>query len=316
MCKPAREDEPRTLGLTVTPDMTPQDVVARILLGQEQANTPWRDGNYKGEGGFMDLLVITKEKAVPLNEDYSMTFKHGKFGEASKKFFEMSGEKNYNVEVRTEAMGREFVDHGVVLEDGTKFILETMVGLSTLEWVNEEEAERLANDGDPMDAPPSHYKVEPERQGRLIWITGPPGLGKSTSAQLLSREHGFVYYEGDCFFGLRNPYIPADVENPSLAQAKQRKFVGEGVEERRAICEKALKQWEAKMEGKEVDVAALEAMYREMCKDIAQERARLGGDWAIATVLDSRSIRDFVRSRTEFTSSFDFSLQVAAGPAA
>ena len=106
------------------------------------------------------------------------------------------------------------------------------------------------------------------------------------------------------------------MENPSLAQAKQRKFVGEGVEERRAICEKALKQWEAKMEGKEVDVAALEAMYREMCKDIAKERARLGGDWAIATVLDSRSIRDFVRSRTEFTSSFDFSLQVAAGPAA
>ena len=159
-------------------------------------------------------------------------------------------------------MGREFIDHGVVIEDGTKFILETMMGISTLEWINEEEAERLANDGDPMDAPPSHYKVEPERQGRLIWITGPPGLGKSTSAQLLSREHGYVYYEGDCFFGLRNPYIPADVENPSLAQATQRKFVGEGVAERRAICEKALKQWEAKMEGREVDVVALEAMYR------------------------------------------------------
>jgi len=196
-----------------------------------------------------------------------------------------------------EAMGREFIDHGVVIEDGTKFILETMMGVSTLEWITEEEAERLANDGDPMDAPPSHYKVEPERQGRLIWITGPPGLGKSTSAQLLSREHGFVYYEGDCFFGLRNPYIPADVENPSLAQATQRKFVGEGVKERRSICEKALKQWEAKMEGREVDVVALEAMYREMCKDIARERARLGGDWAIATVLDSRDIRDFVRSQ-------------------
>jgi len=38
-------------------------------------------------------------------------------------------------------------------------------------------------------------------------------------------------------------------------------------------------------------------MYREMCKDIARERARLGGDWAISTVLDSRSIRDFVRSQ-------------------
>ena len=139
-----------------------------------------------------------------------MTFKYGDFGEASEKVAEMSGEKNYSVEVRFEAMGREFVDHGVLLEGGTKFILETMVGVSTLEWIDEEEAEKLANDGDSLDAPASPYPAQPERQGRLIWITGPPGLGKSTSAQLLSREHGFVYYEGDCFFGLRNPYIPAN----------------------------------------------------------------------------------------------------------
>merc|ERR1719430_198206 len=164
------------------------------------------------------------------------------------------------------------------------------------EWVPEEEGKELAKDGDPIVAPPSHHKVQPEYQGRLIWITGPPGLGKSTSAQLLSREHGFIYYEGDCFFGLRNPYIPADVENPSLHQTKQRKLVGEGVKERKAICDASVKQWEAMLEGKEADVGALEAMYREMCKDIARERARLGGDWAIATVIHSQSMRDFVRS--------------------
>merc|ERR1719193_1497236 len=276
--------------------MTPHDVVAQIL-GQDQKanNTPWRDGNYKAEGYFVEQLVLTKEKAVPLGQDFTMTFKYGNFGEASEKIAKMSGEKNYSVEVRLEAMGREFIDHGVLLEGGTKFILETMVGISTLEWIDEEEAERLANDGDPVDAPTSPYKVEPERQGRLIWITGPPGLGKSTSAQLLSREHGFIYYEGDCFFGLRNPYIPADVENPSLAQTKQRKLVGKGVAERREICNQAVKQWELKMAGKEYDVAAEEGMYREMCKDIARTRARIGGDWAIATVLDSPRIRDFVR---------------------
>ena len=224
----------------------------------------------------------------------------------------MSGEKNYSVEVRFEAMGREFVDHGVLLEGGTKFILETMVGVSTLEWIDEEEAEKLANDGDPLDAPTSPYTAQPERQGRLIWITGPPGLGKSTSAQLLSREHGFVYYEGDCFFGLRNPYIPPNVENPSLAQAKQRKFVGEGVKERKAICDKAVKQWEAMLEGREVEEGALETMYSEMCKDIARERARLGGDWAIAVVLHSQSIRDFVRSIPPFTFLADSYSQVPA----
>merc|ERR1712179_332308 len=43
--------------------------------------------------------------------------------------------------------------------------------------------------------------------------------------------------------------------------------------------------------------ADIEPMYVAMCDDIVRERARLGGDWAIATVLDSRSIRDFVRAR-------------------
>ena len=117
MCKPAGEDEPRTMGLTVTPEMTPHDVVARIL-GQEQKanNTPWRDGNYKAEGYFVEQLVLTKEKAVPLGQDFTMTFKYGDFGKASEKIAEMSGEKNYSVEVRLEAMGREFVDHGILLE--------------------------------------------------------------------------------------------------------------------------------------------------------------------------------------------------------
>ena len=139
-------------------------------------------------------------------------------------------------------------------------------------------------------------KAEPERQGRLIWITGPPALGKSTTAQLLSKEHGYVYYEGDCFFQLRNPYIPADVENPSLAAAKQRKLVGEGVKERRAIIDKGTEVFQAKLAGKkEFKIADQEAAYRELCKDIARERARIGGDWAIAALLDSRSIRDFVR---------------------
>ena len=116
MCKPAGEDEPRTVGLTVTPEMTPHDVVARILGQDEKANTPWKDGNYKADGGIVEQLVLTKEKAVPLGQDFTMTFKYGDFGKASEKITEMSGEKNYTVEVRLEAMGREFVDHGVLLE--------------------------------------------------------------------------------------------------------------------------------------------------------------------------------------------------------
>jgi len=52
---------------------------------------------------------------------------------------------------------------------------------------------------DPIDAVSHPYKEQPENPGKFIWLTGPPGLGKSTSAQLLARKAGYVYYEGDCF---------------------------------------------------------------------------------------------------------------------
>ena len=51
---------------------------------------------------------------------------------------------------------------------------------------------------------------------------GPPGAGKSTSAQLLSRSEGYVYYEADCFGTFMNPFIDPNVEEPSLAQVSQR----------------------------------------------------------------------------------------------
>merc|ERR1711936_576689 len=175
-------------------------------------------------------------------------------------------------------------------------VVKAWWGIGTLVWITNEEAEQMANSGDPISAPSSHYKVEPERQGRLIWITGPPGLGKSTSAQILSRDHGYVYYEGDCFFGLRNPYIPPDVENPSLATRMQRKLIGEGADKRREVSEKMVGAWMKVLRGEDYDRETFEAGFREMFKDIVRERARLGGDWAIAGVLLTSSLRKIARS--------------------
>ena len=278
--------------MTVSPEMTPQDVVLTIL-----GETPWQDGHYKGKGGFIDHLVLTKDVAVivPPSEEFKLTFKSGHFGKASERIAEISGKENFNVEISYEMLNKEIVDCGVLMENGTTFFIDTMMGVWTLEWITEEEAEELDNDGDPIEAPSNHYKVEPERQGRLIWITGPPGLGKSTSAQLLSREHGYVYYEGDCFFGLRNPYIPPDVENPSLAQTKQRKLVGEGDVERKKMVEGVTTQYKAMMKGDAWDSEVLDEGMREMFRDIAKERARLGGDWAIAGVLFSSKMREIAR---------------------
>ena len=92
---------------------------------------------------------------------------------------------------------------------------------------------------DDIEAPPGPYKLQPENQGeiklhlgffckiilslgKLIWFSGAPGMGKSTTAQILARENGYVYYEADCFGMLKNPYIPLDVENPSMYQLKMK----------------------------------------------------------------------------------------------
>ena len=52
-------------------------------------------------------------------------------------------------------------------------------------------------------------------------ISGPPGAGKSTTAQIFGRNHGYVYYEADCFVQKVSPFIDLNVADPSLSQLDQ-----------------------------------------------------------------------------------------------
>ena len=135
-------------------------------------------------------------------------------------------------------------------------------------------------------------------QGRLLWITGPPGAGKSTSAQLLGRHHDFVYYDADCFLGLRNPFIPRDVGNPTMAQGRQRPLVGEGSLERKENCKEIQTALERFVEGEETSAnwSVIEKYLDILCADIRAQRERIGGNWAVAGCITHRRMRDIVRS--------------------
>jgi len=275
-----------------------QALQAKTLVAWEmegKMENRWRDGKYKSGDGGHDLITINGD-TVTFGSFTKAKLKYGSFGPADARIVEMTGQSDYNVELNYNFVNKEMSDFGVILEDGTKLVLKGISGILTRIWISDEEAELIENDGDPIEAPTSPYKIEPERQGRLIWISGPPGLGKSTSAQLLSREHGFVYYEADCFFGLRNPYIPPDVENPTLATRMQRKLIGEGADERRKVSEKGVGAWMKLLKGEEHDSEVIEAGFKEMFKDIVRERTRLGGDWAIAGVLLTSSLRKIART--------------------
>ena len=65
--------------------------------------------------------------------------------------------------------------------------------------------------------------------GKLLWLSGAPGMGKSTSAQLLARNHGYVYYEADAFAMMLNPFVDLHDDNPSMATAKQRILKGPNI---------------------------------------------------------------------------------------
>ena len=124
--------------------------------------------------------------------------------------------------------GRE--ELGVITNNGeTVHMRGYMMGMTgdySLHKISDEEFSKLEDSLDPEDAPPGPYTVQPSVKGKLYWLTGSPGMGKSTSAQILAREKGYVYYEADGFIGGRNPFVDLTSSNPSFQQVKQNKIRG------------------------------------------------------------------------------------------
>jgi len=261
--------------------------------------TVLRDGNYQAIGNWYNFLVVNGLKGVLKDGSGSpidMKIEVGEFGEADPEIVETTGQSRYNLKYSF-TFGEDVTEHGVVNQDGLKATIKGMMGISSLKWITPEEAAALEADGDPIEAPPCPYKIQPENLGKFLWITGAPGLGKSTSAQMMSRDAGYVFYEADCFGNCKNPYIPSDVPDPSMAQVHQRKLVGEGLEARKEVIRKATEMFTQVMKGEDYDKESSEDFYGLMCEDIENERKRIGGDWAIAAVTLKRATRDFIRSR-------------------
>ena len=110
---------------------------------------------------------------------------------------------------------------------------------------------------------------------------------------------GFVYYELDCFFKLRNPFLPLDVEDPTLYTKNQRNLTGEGREERKNTSEKAIKAFEKLLHpfkiAKKEDHEAIKKYFELICEDISSQRTRVGGDWAMAGYVIYKDHRDLIR---------------------
>ena len=112
---------------------------------------------------------------------------------------------------------------GILSEDCKTVIYWGMWnGVDYLKWMSEEDLKKLADDRDHKDTPSCPYKIQPENQGKLVWLSGPPGAGKSTTGQLMSKKAEYVYLEADCTMNFLNPFVPPDVENPTIAAFQQK----------------------------------------------------------------------------------------------
>ena len=269
----------------------------------ERNSKPWADGNYKLDTMNNMIFVINGENVVTasihggvMDEAMSKgTFKFGEFEEAHPDVAKFTGKKNYNVDMSM--WNGMWLTKGIVSDDGKKITFWSMTNeLSSFEWLSEEDYAALKDCGDPADAPTNHYKIQPENVGRLLWISGAPGLGKSTSGLVLSRTADYVYYEADAFGTHVNPYIPPDVEEPSLATVKQKPLKGLP-QERIDAVNKGVKDFMKLVEGKEYEVDNVNVFYTAMCKDIAKERKRMGGDWVVAQAVPKRVFRDNIREQ-------------------
>merc|ERR1711981_683732 len=136
------------------------------------------------------------------------------------------------------------------------------------EWMSDEEYKEFISKGDPCDAYPHEYKLQPENQGKLLWLSGAPGLGKSTSGMLLGRKAGYVYYEADCFMQHLNPYVSTDVDEPTLAMMSQ-KFLSGVPQQRIDAVGDGVSEFIKMGDGKEYDMEKLCAYYYAMADDVA-----------------------------------------------
>jgi len=268
------------------------------------------EGYYKATDHFYNIVKNEGSQwfaCISAGNKYPLAIQYGDFGEADPKVQELTGLKNYNIKIKLSFVIEdepakdgdnklpEFIDSGILYENGNKCVLKGSAGVSQLTKITEEEFVALKNDFDPIEAPPGNYKIQPENQGKIIWMNGAPGMGKSTTAQILARNHGFVYYEADCFGALKNPYVPLDVDNPSMAQMNQRVLGGPGIEERRELVQRSQKMWSDLIKGNDYDKDLMNEFYHALALDIASEKKRIGGDWAVASVLMTRAVRDHLR---------------------
>ena len=157
----------------------------------------------------------------PQKEGKKFTLKFGKFQETVQEIRDKTGAFHYNFEMQVDFLGQMVSVYGVVSPDGKSICLNDPMNdrIRMMNWLSSQKKQELFETRLNQDEliPPG-FTPQPQNQGKIIFICGPPGAGKSTTAQSLARQMGWIYYEADCYTQCLDPFVPLDEKEPSVIQ--------------------------------------------------------------------------------------------------
>ena len=269
-----------------------------------KTSMPWRDGYYISRATPSILFEIEGEilytyptagrpTNIKSNPMLTGSIKCGNFGELHTDVAKECGQSSSNLEITM--FGGKMKSPGFLSSDGKIRMYSYAHAADVLEWKTEVEIQKFKDSGDPVDAATHPYKMQPENPGKLLWITGNPGVGKSTSALLLGRTKGYVYYEADCMFTHINPYVPTDVEDPSMAMFAQ-KFLKDVPQKRIDTIADGTIYFLTQGDKNGYNYDELCKFYGLIAEDVGKEYNRIGGDFAVAQAVPTRELRDYIRT--------------------
>ena len=147
----------------------------------------WLDGLWYFEDFKFVVYEFKGETALFRNRAYydhpdmdydgiTGTIKYGSFGETSAGVKEATGAETYNVDINL--WGGKLLRKGVVSEDG-----KTITGPHTMgapqpvvgRWIDQEGLKALLDDREDTQDMACPYPKDPEKPGKLFWLSGPPG---------------------------------------------------------------------------------------------------------------------------------------------
>ena len=286
--------------------------------------TPWKDG-YWGSDGPKEYLdngnILTVKGSVvigmsmtefvhyyarsekPEKPEKTERWTFGEFGKASKELENFSHFTLCNLKMSLDygRFGGTIIIHGILHPDGTKccFQMGGSKNVYGLRWLDENDIKQIFDSVEPLWMRSHPFKVQPENQGKLIFLSGPPFSGKSKIAPKVAQAKDFVFYDGiNGFSDFMNPY-------PRTCKESKRPWVRGWSKKDFEIIFGIFRIFKLhQIELPKCDLTnqkSYSPFFKLMAKDVVSEKKKIGGDWIVTCDVATRKLRDVIKKECNAT---------------